>query len=438
MTAGSGSPDQPGPPWPGAPHGARLDASGVICLPVPGQLDVWNHVTDLLRRPLSALRSTGSTLRALPSRLRPTRRRTLVVASATTALVLVGGTVAVAQAHKTITLDVDGRTVVVSTFAGSVEGVLADNGVVVGARDVVAPGPDDVLSDGDEVVVRHAHSVTVLTDGVEQVVWTTALSADAALDVLAARGQDVRLVASRSASTGRADLPLRLHLDGSVDVAVDGATRTVSGARTLDEVLAQLEVTVGELDRVQVLRVPAADGVTRLTVRVQRVAVQEVPELVAVPFAQVTEQTDDLYTGQSRTVTAGVDGELTRLLRIVTVDGVEESREVLSEAVSREPVTQVVQQGTASRPAPATGTVVTGDVWGQLAACESGGNPLAVSRNGLYYGLYQFSLPTWRAMGGSGLPTEASADEQTQRAQALQARSGWGQWPACAAKLGLL
>ena len=79
-----------------------------------------------------------------------------------------------------------------------------------------------------------------------------------------------------------------------------------------------------------------------------------------------------------------------------------------------------------------------GDVWARLAQCESGGNPRAVSANGLYHGLYQFSVQTWQAMGGSGLPSHASPGEQTQRAQALQARSGWGQWPACAKKLGLL
>jgi hypothetical protein len=77
-------------------------------------------------------------------------------------------------------------------------------------------------------------------------------------------------------------------------------------------------------------------------------------------------------------------------------------------------------------------------VWARLAQCESGGRVDAVSSNGRYFGLYQFSVSTWQAMGGSGLPSEASAAEQTQRAQALQARSGWGQWPACAAKLGLL
>ena len=75
--------------------------------------------------------------------------------------------------------------------------------------------------------------------------------------------------------------------------------------------------------------------------------------------------------------------------------------------------------------------------WDAIANCESGGNWGTNTGNG-YYGLYQFSASTWRAMGGTGLPSEAPAAEQTQRAQALQARSGWGQWPACARALGLL
>ena len=76
-------------------------------------------------------------------------------------------------------------------------------------------------------------------------------------------------------------------------------------------------------------------------------------------------------------------------------------------------------------------------MWTALAQCESGGNPTTNTGSG-YYGLYQFSLSTWQAVGGSGLPSEASAAEQTQRAQILPARSGWGQWPACARTLGLL
>ena len=69
--------------------------------------------------------------------------------------------------------------------------------------------------------------------------------------------------------------------------------------------------------------------------------------------------------------------------------------------------------------------------WGALANCESGGNPKAVDPSGTYYGLYQFSVSTWDSLGGSGLPSSASASEQTTRAELLYQRSGAGQWPVC-------
>ena len=75
-------------------------------------------------------------------------------------------------------------------------------------------------------------------------------------------------------------------------------------------------------------------------------------------------------------------------------------------------------------------------VWHQLAACESGGNWSINTGNG-YYGGLQFSLSSWRAVGGAGYPHEASAGEQIVRGQRLQAIQGWGAWPGCAAKLGL-
>jgi hypothetical protein len=76
--------------------------------------------------------------------------------------------------------------------------------------------------------------------------------------------------------------------------------------------------------------------------------------------------------------------------------------------------------------------------WAALAACESGGNPRARSASGLYFGAFQFSVATWRSLGYGGNPADHSYGTQLEAAKRLQARSGWGQWPRCARRLGLL
>ena len=73
--------------------------------------------------------------------------------------------------------------------------------------------------------------------------------------------------------------------------------------------------------------------------------------------------------------------------------------------------------------------------WGALAACESGGNPSIVSSNGKYHGLYQFDARTWQSVGGSGVASQASAAEQTQRAQQLYDSRGSQPWPVCGSRL---
>lgn len=67
----------------------------------------------------------------------------------------------------------------------------------------------------------------------------------------------------------------------------------------------------------------------------------------------------------------------------------------------------------------------------KIAKCESGGDPRAVSSNGLYRGKYQFSRPTWRAVGGKGDPAKASEREQDRRAAILYEREGAAPWPHC-------
>ena len=66
-----------------------------------------------------------------------------------------------------------------------------------------------------------------------------------------------------------------------------------------------------------------------------------------------------------------------------------------------------------------------------IAACESGGDPTAVSSDGTYRGLYQFDYGTWESVGGHGDPAAAPAAEQNYRAALLYSRSGSSPWPVC-------
>jgi Transglycosylase-like domain len=66
-----------------------------------------------------------------------------------------------------------------------------------------------------------------------------------------------------------------------------------------------------------------------------------------------------------------------------------------------------------------------------IGACESGGNPAAVSSDGTYRGKYQFDFGTWESVGGSGDPAAASESEQDYRAALLYSQSGSSPWPVC-------
>ena len=68
--------------------------------------------------------------------------------------------------------------------------------------------------------------------------------------------------------------------------------------------------------------------------------------------------------------------------------------------------------------------------WDAIAACESGGNWHINTGNG-YHGGLQFTLGTWRANGGSGLPENASRAEQIRVAENVLHSQGIRAWPVC-------
>ena len=134
-----------------------------------------------------------------------------------------------------------------------------------------------------------------------------------------------------------------------------------------------------------------------------------------------------MKAGVTKVVRHGKPGVRNVTLVFVFQNGRLASKHVTQQHVLKKPRAKVVRVGTKVPDGP----------WDRLAQCESGGNWHINTGNG-YYGGLQFSLGTWHAYGGTGLPSQHSRENQIAIATKLRnASGGYGAWPACAARLGL-
>jgi uncharacterized protein YabE (DUF348 family) len=224
-------------------------------------------------------------------------------------------------------------------------------------------------------------------------------------------------------------LSLGLRLPQRVSVLADGHRRTLrTTAPTVGALLHAMHVRLRDLDRVHpALAHYPTDG---LVVTVDRINQRVVTRNLAIPFSTRHITTSSLYVGDTKVVRYGRPGVRVNSYRLTWKNHHLVKQTLLHSRVRARPQAQVVQVGT--KPRPQYTPAADGLNWAALARCESGGNSQSVSGpNGMYRGLYQFTLGAWHGVGGSGDPIDASSSEQTYRAQLLYKRSGDSAWPAC-------
>ena len=261
----------------------------------------------------------------------------------------------------------------------------------------------------------------------------------------------------------------RVETEAVIDVRIGGNRAIEQVATTSDdptEVVAQAGYQLREADQVRVVSTRHVVDPMR-----RRAGIETTPTTVSTPAAQVTQldeadrvvvvkvrtstekvthrlrrpvkrvPTDQMYQGQRQQTAPGKDG-----LRVVKVSTTRHNGRVVAQRRkvlrSVAPRPRRVLVGTAALPDPTptedhgtgpwprVGGGAEHKNWAALAHCESSGNPRAVNPAG-YYGLYQFNTGTWGTVGGTGLPSEASAAEQTYRAKLLYASRGAQPWPHC-------
>ena len=391
--------------------------------------------------------------------VKPSRTTVISVATATALLVAGAGAAAIGTSYRHVTVEVDGVSRDVSGFFTTAGDALNTAGVSVGAHDLVAPASDQSVSNGDTVVVRTATEYTVTVDGTATTAWSTASTVSGVLNALPAQASS--MAADRSYT--RTEMPLG-EAGQTIHVVADGTTTDVvaSADEGTTAILDKAGISAGPIDRV-ILENSGGEA----TLRVSRVVRGSESTTTEIPFETEEREDPEAEEGTETVVQEGVAGSEVTEAYQETIDGNVTVSAVLA-TTRTEPTTRIVSKGTkekkkaeetqqntdssssssgsssssssgGSSSSSGGSAAVSGDdasIWAAIAQCESGGNPTTNTGNG-YYGMYQFSLPTWQSVGGTGLPSDASAEEQTMRARMLQQRAGWGQW-GCAYKLGLV
>ena len=375
--------------------------------------------------------------------IRPVRR--IAQFGVVGALALAGA--GVAHFDKSVALTVDGTSTNVHAFAQTVGDVLDDEGITLGAHDLVVPSVNTPVSDGQSIVVRYGRKLTVTIDGEKKEYWTTASTVGQALQDLGLRAEDAVLSASRSALLGREGLALTMVTPKAVTVRVDGKSTTkTSTQEDVKSLLALLKIKVGSTDIVAPgLDTPLQDGM-KLTIT--RVTTKTVKKTSEIDFETTRKNDSSLYKGDTKVITAGRAGVKVNVYAVILHDGKEVRRTYVRTDVTTRVRNQVIAVGTKARPAASSGGTSSGGgsggggtsgaginlanaaMWDRIAICESGGNWSINTGNG-YYGGLQFAQASWLGWGGADFAPRAdlaSREQQITVANRYYAVAGLSPW----------
>ncbi len=366
------------------------------------------------------------------------RKKTpLIALNIAVLLVVAGGTAAFGAMSKTVTLSVDGKTETVRTFGNNVQDVLASRSISLKPADKISPSVDTPVTDGEDITVQFARPLTLSVDGVttDHVLYA-APTVQKVLSQFDVQPKTDAYVSAKPATViPRSGIQLVISNPKKLKVIADGHThKLTTAAPTVSAVLKQVDIKLDSNDEVELSKKDSVEADSDALVKpdaklkVLRISSVTKTEMVDVKFPIESQPDSSMEKGTVKVLKAGKLGKAREHVTITKANGKVRDRKVLQRTVLTEPVKQVQKVGTAEAP-----SVASGSVWDKIAKCESGGNWQANTGNG-YYGGLQFSAATWHSVGGTGVASDFSREEQIKRAIILQQRSGWGQWSCAGAR----
>jgi uncharacterized protein YabE (DUF348 family) len=249
---------------------------------------------------------------------------------------------------KTLFINIDGKTVRVSSFARTVGGALTHTWLNIYPEDVVEPERNTLLTENLTVQVTRSNPVRLKVDSQIFVARTTKGTIGEALEELSQRyGLGIRDIdevnVPRSESVA-ANMEINVRRVLPVRILVDNQELdTYLAPRTVAEALAKLGIALGEQDKVSLpLEQTVAAGDT---IRVVRVTEQVETMQSEIPCQTVMQPADFPVGLPDRVLNSGASGLQEQTVRLTFEDGKEVEREVLNQRIITEPVSRVISRG---------------------------------------------------------------------------------------------
>lgn len=277
-----------------------------------------------------------------PQRFVTLRRIRVIACIAATSIALAGSFAFTAR--KSVTLNINGQTTQVTTYAMTATRLLEEQGVDIKTHDIVTTSSGDQLANHAVVTVQSAYQTTINIDGTSVPFWTVATSADQLLGFFEENQNNAtKITVDIDNVYNQLTGGLVINQDGPVTVIADGKTSVApNGKLPAASILDSKGIVLNKEDRVSVEK----DGDTTI-LRVRRVTHGEETRTAVVPYSTQTIIDSNLPEGQSEIRQQGVNGEKTQVYNVTYVDGVAESETLKSETVTTMAIDQIIAVGAA-------------------------------------------------------------------------------------------
>ena len=244
--------------------------------------------------------------------------------------------------------DMGVKTEVTTSTDKTVKQTLEAAEIKLGDKDETEPALDaKITPETKEILVKRYAKVTVVCGDQKKEVELVGGTVADAIEKAAFKTEDGVTPDVPATDYVKDGMTINLVKGMKVELTVDGkTTECATKAATVKDFLNEQKVTLGEDDEVsEKLDTAIKDG---MKITVKRVEYKEETKTEEVDFKTEEQYSDSMASGESKVTQEGVKGEKEVTYKVKYVDGKEDSRESISEKVTKEPVNKIVTYGSAS------------------------------------------------------------------------------------------